>query len=499
MDRYTWKTLKLQASTARINCLDCIDRTNVIMSRVSLLFLQQVENYVNTHTNMEEKRIRLGKDYREAVVELWAELGDRISMIYCGTESVATHLTKQESNSFFSFLTGGFRSINRYYNASVSDPPKQQAIDYLLGKMEELSRTPYFDDNITKAVLEEPKYCSYEEIVLYILTWNCNTVDPDKLTPKDKEKLFSFPVEQTDIVVICLQEMVELNSYNVLLGNNETIVSHWRRVIEKYLNELSADRKKAFVYLTSNDMVGVATFVFVSGQLYNRVYLQEWLAIKTGFKNSLGNKGAVLLFMQIDSTYLTLTNCHLAAGEGASTERLQDIQYIHNDALSDRQKRRLFEKSEYKFLVGDMNFRLEAKNEQVREILYSIEKQDAQKKLTKSDMQTYLQSLLQKDEYHLNNFNGALSLYSEATIYFLPTYKYVKREKIYDTKRTPSWCDRVLFHAQTPSKLAVLKYWDVDCYQSDHKPVCAAFKVLLKKEDADRKKKLLQIYMEQVE
>ena len=72
-------------------------------------------------------------------------------------------------------------------------------------------------------------------------------------------------------------------------------------------------------------------------------------------------------------------------------------------------------------------------------------------------------------------------------------------KKIYDTKRTPSWCDRVLFHAQTPSKLAVLKYWDVDCYQSDHKPVCAAFKVLLKKEDADRKKKLLQIYMEQVE
>jgi hypothetical protein len=44
-----------------------------------------------------------------------------------------------------------------------------------------------------------------------------------------------------------------------------------------------------------------------------------------------------------------------------------------------------------------MNFRLEAKNEMVREILYSIEKQDSTKKLTKSEMQTYLQRLLDKD------------------------------------------------------------------------------------------------------
>jgi len=61
-------------------------------------------------------------------------------------------------------------------------------------------------------------------------------------------------------------------------------------------------------------MVGVASFVFISGQLYNRVYKQEWKEVKTGFKNNLGNKGSVILFMQIDSTMLTFANCHLAAG-----------------------------------------------------------------------------------------------------------------------------------------------------------------------------------------
>lgn len=61
-------------------------------------------------------------------------------------------------------------------------------------------------------------------------------------------------------------------------------------------------------------MVGVASFVFVSGTLFNRIYQHSWLQVKTGFKNSLGNKGAIILFLQIDSSYLTITNCHLAAG-----------------------------------------------------------------------------------------------------------------------------------------------------------------------------------------
>ena len=88
-------------------------------------------------------------------------------------------------------------------------------------------------------------------------------------------------------------------------------------------------------------------------------------------------------------------------------------------------------------------------------------------------------------------------MYNEATIYFLPTYKYVKKQRNYDIKRTPSWCDRILFNSSDIKKLAILKYWDIDVFQSDHKPVCGAFKILIKKEDPDRKKKLLQLYMEQ--
>lgn len=56
-----------------------------------------------------------------------------------------------------------------------------------------------------------------------------------------------------------------------------------------------------------------------------------------------------------------------------------------------------------------------------------------------------MESLLTKDEFILHRNEGALSDYTEAKINFLPSYKFVKKENKYDFKRTPSWCDRILF------------------------------------------------------
>jgi hypothetical protein len=70
--------------------------------------------------------------------------------------------------------------------------------------------------------------------------------------------------------------MVELNSFNVLIGNNDNVVEHWRKMIESFLQEVTHGSNKTYVYLTSYDMVGIATLVFISGDLYNRVYMHEW-------------------------------------------------------------------------------------------------------------------------------------------------------------------------------------------------------------------------------
>ena len=66
-------------------------------------------------------------------MEIWAELGDQISFIYCGTESVASHMTRKKNNSVKSFLGGALTSLNRYINAHTNALFKQECINTLLG------------------------------------------------------------------------------------------------------------------------------------------------------------------------------------------------------------------------------------------------------------------------------------------------------------------------------------------------------------------------------
>lgn len=90
--------------------------------------------------------------------------------------------------------------------------------------------------------------------------------------------MFNFSRDDVDIVIICLQEMVELNSYNVILGNNDTITQTWRKVLWNHINshdpriaEGKAHQSKRYDYLTGHDLVGISTFVFVNAKVIDRV------------------------------------------------------------------------------------------------------------------------------------------------------------------------------------------------------------------------------------
>ncbi len=61
-------------------------------------------------------------------------------------------------------------------------------------------------------------------------------VDPIGLKTKEKQKIFTFLDHDIDLVVFSLQEIVELNSYNVLLGNNDNILNDWSKTILECLN-----------------------------------------------------------------------------------------------------------------------------------------------------------------------------------------------------------------------------------------------------------------------
>jgi hypothetical protein len=110
---------------------------------------------------------------------------------------------------------------------------------------------------------------------------------------------------------------------------------NWSKIILECLNDPNINRNRkddaqSFSFLTHHDLVGLATFIFSTRKVSQKVQNYEWLDIKTGFKGNLGHKGALMLFIQIDSSWFTLINCHLASGEGKKSERFQDIEFIHN-------------------------------------------------------------------------------------------------------------------------------------------------------------------------
>lgn len=101
---YQVKTSKLvakQKGVFRTNCLDCLDRTNYIQSRVGLRTVKHfIERFSREeiHSLCKEKRL-LDLPVNDLYPllrgfnELWADNGDAISLLYTGIGSTHTEYT----------------------------------------------------------------------------------------------------------------------------------------------------------------------------------------------------------------------------------------------------------------------------------------------------------------------------------------------------------------------------------------------------------------------
>jgi hypothetical protein len=92
------KFLREQTGVMRTNCLDCLDRTNYVQSRLALRALRTfLGQFVGreTHELIEEKRLLdlpVNEEYPllGGFSALWADNGDSISLLYTGIPSTHT-------------------------------------------------------------------------------------------------------------------------------------------------------------------------------------------------------------------------------------------------------------------------------------------------------------------------------------------------------------------------------------------------------------------------
>lgn len=241
--------------------------------------------------------------------------------------------------------------------------------------------------------------------------------------------------------------------------------ANWERQVQNHLGE-------EFKMIGASNMSAIHVMVFVHQYLWKYCWDVKTGQVPTGFANFIGNKGGTQVAFGLGNTSLLFVNAHLAAHANQMKERTQSLSRILADSPIRHMKAGSGVHEEYDrvFFMGDLNARLNAKRDEVDSWL-------AERQLQKCLECDQLLPLLKASTSDPKA--GLWPHFDEATINFMPTYKFNSRSDVYDTskkRRVPSWTDRILWK-RDPS-IKPMSYGSVPVMQvSDHRPVFAQFEV----------------------
>jgi hypothetical protein len=121
-----------QAGTIRTNCLDCLDRTNLVQSKLAhRVLLHQLQQLGADKESLNENPL-IDKLFKEA----WANNGDALSQQYAGTSALKGDFTRTGKRRMKGKLNDGVNSLSRYVINNFYDRLRQIAVDLLLGNMD---------------------------------------------------------------------------------------------------------------------------------------------------------------------------------------------------------------------------------------------------------------------------------------------------------------------------------------------------------------------------
>ena len=455
----------------RTNCLDCLDRTNVVQTTLSEMML---EIFLRQQRQQDEPLPT--SDFWARHNMLWADNGDTLSKIYTGTGALKSSFTRSGKSSFAGMLADVRKSAQRLYINNFEDKGRQNTIDMLLGRLIGQMPMNLFDpinDWVTTEITRRAtEYTSAEQINIWIGTFNLNgktTGVGEDLTPWLCPK-----VEQEsrlpEIYGVAFQEIVELDVQQIMSTD-----PHRRQAWEDAVrSKLNANARKHgsedYVLLRGGQLVGASLSVFVRGSVLPFIKNVEGAVRKTGMSGMAGNKGAVAIRMDYADTSICLVTAHLAAGFANYEERNQDYRTISQGLRFQRD--RSIEDHKTIIWFGDFNYRIGISNERARQL---IDKRD-------------LGTLYENDQLNLQMVHGkCFPHYSESMPNFLPTYKFNLGTDEYDSSekaRIPAWCDRILTRGDN---LRQLHYDSAPLKFSDHRPVWGLFRTTISVTDQAKK------------
>ncbi|KAF1809852.1 hypothetical protein P152DRAFT_460954, partial [Eremomyces bilateralis CBS 781.70] len=122
------RLVQRQSGVIRTNCMDCLDRTNVVQSACGRDVLEKQLATCNVLINLQTDPTTSWFN------TLWADNRDAISAQYAGTATLKGDYTRTRKRNISGALNDFRLTLNRYYNNIVNDYLAQAVIDYLLGR-----------------------------------------------------------------------------------------------------------------------------------------------------------------------------------------------------------------------------------------------------------------------------------------------------------------------------------------------------------------------------
>lgn len=444
-----------QQGIFRTNCLDCLDRTNLIQTIISRMVLEQFLQHRSEHATA---------DFWVRHSSLWADNGDALSKIYAGTGALKSSFTRHGKMSLAGAIADARKSATRMYINNFADKGRQNTIDMLLGRLMDQSPVNLYDP-ITDYVSAELKrrfneYSTPDTLGIWVGTFNLNgrgSGVKEDLTSwlwPDINRLQQHP----GILAVGFQEIVELSPQQIM-STDPVRRQAWENAVRRTLNENAGKHSsEEYILLRSGQLVGAALMVFVKASLLHKIKDVEGSVKKTGMSGMAGNKGAVAIRMDYANTRICFVTAHLAAGFANYEERNRDYRTISNGLRF--QRNRSIEDHDAIIWLGDFNYRIGLSDDKARQLIKAGD----------------LDTLYQNDQLNLQMVAGhTFPFYSESRITFMPTYKYNNGTDDYDTSektRIPAWCDRILRKGEI---LKQINYTTAPLCFSDHRPVYATF------------------------
>uniref|UniRef100_A0A8D0XIX7 Synaptojanin-2 n=1 Tax=Sus scrofa TaxID=9823 RepID=A0A8D0XIX7_PIG len=391
---------RFQKGTLRMNCLDCLDRTNAVQSFIALEVL---------HLQLESLGLNskpIADRFVESFKAMWSLNGHSLSKMFTGSRAL-------EGKAKVGKLKDGARSVSRTIQSNFFDGVKQEAIKLLLvGDVyteESADRGRMLLDNpallvtprILRAMSErQSEFTNFRPVRVAVGTWNVNggkqfrsnllgtaeladwLLDAPALSGVTGPQDDSSPA---DIFAVGFEEMVELSAGNIVNAST-TNRKVWGERLQKAIS-----RSHRYILLTSAQLVGVCLYIFV--RPYHVPFIRDVAidTVKTGMGGKAGNKGAVAIRFQFHSTSFCFICSHLTAGQSQVKERNEDYREI-TQKLSFPMGRNIFS-HDYVFWCGDFNYRIDLTYE---EVFYFVKRQDWKK-------------LLEFDQLQLQKSSGKVS------------------------------------------------------------------------------------------